>query len=147
MKYAIVQLAAVVLAAAGAVAQDEPAGAWTPVSITNNAGFFYGGSATDGTYLYLCGSNAPGTPSQTRRWDPLTDSWEILADMPGSVGGNAAVYYGGAIYSFGNGIVSSTDIHRYDVAGATWSTLSTVLPVTLRYASAAVIGTKIYVTG
>ncbi len=75
--------------------------------------------------------------------------WSSIADMPGGKGYNAAVYYNGAVYTFG-GIGSDRLLdlksYKYDIATSTWSTIAS-LPNKRGVASAQVVNGKIYIIG
>lgn len=148
---ALVLMAATAAWPAVARAQGQPVpDTWSPMTITNNLRWWYGGFATDGTYLYLFGNNGTSTgtsTTQTRRWDPTTTAWEVLADLPSPTSSNAGAYFNGALYSFGNGAASSGAILRYDIAGGSWTPLGVSLSPARWNCSAAVLNSRIYITG
>jgi len=164
-----VLVAILVLAAVSpATAQQDPTGTWT--SETSGATFQYGGSCTDGTYLYTVGGisdgSAPDAYRQLRRYNPENNQWETLAMMPntGSYTGayyNAGAYSNGRVFSFGgygfyftNGYWSGTPTNRiyaYTISTGTWAELSATL-TSARYILAAAatptaLGDRIYIAG
>jgi len=136
--------------ASQASAQDS----WSPK--TEAFDFNLGGSATDGTYLYLFGGNQQGTAStfpdyhrQLRRYDPVSDAWATLEPMPVYSQYNAGAYCNGRLYSFGgynqNGILDT--IQAYTIATNAWEALDVTLSVPRYHLVAATIGNRIYVIG
>ena len=109
-------LLAVILASVPARAQDDPTGSWSAEE--PGAFFLGGGSATDGTYLYLAGGmpnqpggfNFPDDFRMMRRYDPATNTWAALDLMPFAVSETAAAFHGGRVYTFGaTGILNALD--------------------------------------
>ena len=155
-------------AASTATAQQDPTGTWT--AETGGSTFQYGGSATDGTYLYIVGGisdgAAPDAYRQLRRYNPENNQWETLAMMPntGAYTGayyNAGAYSNGRVFSFGgygfyftNGYWSGTPTNRiyaYTISTATWAELSATL-TSARYilnaaATPTALGDRIYIAG
>jgi Kelch motif protein len=90
-------------------------------------------AASDGTYLYVIGGyNAYRINFQIRyryvnylqRYDPTTDSWLRLANVPvTSIVEATACYMNGHIYVAGGSVGNSLDgtIRIYDIAAGTWS--------------------------
>src|SRR5262245_35277821 len=71
-----------VAAAASAQAQSQPTGSWPGAeSYDTGNGFTVGGSASDGTHLYVLGGYWSGTMA-FRRYDPANDAWEDLESLP-----------------------------------------------------------------
>src|SRR5688572_24810817 len=112
---------AITLGMAGsAVAQEEPTGWWTDE--TSAYYFARGGAATDGTYLYLFGGYQLGVsqsyPSyyrRARRYDPASNAWLTLANLPIVESDityqyNAGAYYDGRLYSFGTSYADASGI-------------------------------------
>ncbi|HTF57499.1 MAG TPA: kelch repeat-containing protein, partial [Planctomycetota bacterium] len=142
-----------------ASAQDEPTGSWNPEAA--GAYFARGGNATDGTYLYVFGGYQlgvrPSYPSYyrvARRYDPASDAWTTLADLPNDPPGifyqyNAGACYDGRLYSFGTSYLGGTGrVLSYSIANDQWSILAGVTVPLNRYgAAAAVLGDRIYLTG
>src|SRR5262245_59282417 len=146
-----------VLGALPAWAQDDPTGSWSPESPGVN--FSSGGSATDGTYLYVAGGlqNAPGEfnfPADLqalRRYDPVSNTWVTLGALPFPVSDNAAAFHSGRLFSFGGfnfdaGAITD-QICTYDIATDTWAVDDDVLSMARQRAAAASLGNRIYVIG
>jgi N-acetylneuraminic acid mutarotase len=148
--------AALLLAAASAASgQQEPTGSWTPEADGHN--FFFGGSASDGTYLYVFGgyqfgeaTTEPQIYQQLRRYDPANNSWTTRAQAPTGLFYNAGAYHNGRLFSFGGfdlatGLTNA--IHAYSIATNTWTTLGATLSSARYILKAATLGDRIYVTG
>src|SRR5262245_31094306 len=101
-------------------AQDAPTGRWTERTRSGSP-LTYGALTSDGTFVYEMGGYFG---PDTRRYDPVRNTWSILADMPAICLGNSAACYGGKIYSFGN---ATGEIYRYTISTNTWQ----LLPVAL----------------
>ena len=157
---ALVSLTFVVACASGAWAQSVPTGSWA--NETGGYTFYYGGSASDGTYLYLLGGYQYGASysypyyyQQCMRYDPVNNVWSIMAQMPVPQYYCAGAYSGGRVFCFG-GYNPTTGqyynrIDAFTVASNTWTTLSATLSTT-RYLLAAAttstdLGERIYITG
>src|SRR5262245_5382332 len=148
-----------ILLAVAVLAQQDPTGSWAEE--TSAYYFSRGGHATDGTYLYLFGGYQYGVsqsyPSyyrRARRYDPATNSWVTLANLPIVFSDityqfNAGACYGGQLYSFGTSAEGATGIVlTYSIANNAWSVLDGVTVPESRYASAAaVLGNRIYLAG
>lgn len=143
-----------VLGASPALAQQQPTGAWAQET---GSYFYYGAAASDGTYIYIFGGyqpsagNSSGDPYRVcRRYDPVNNVYQTMADLPQSCYLNSGVYYnqGGVsyLYSFGNGYQGTGAIYRFDIAADTWTTVANLSGN--RYGTmAAVLGTKVYIAG
>jgi hypothetical protein len=133
--------------ALSARAQSQPTGSWPSAqSYDTGNGFTVGGSASDGSSLYVLGGYWSGTTS-FRRYDPVNDSWE---DLPSLVEDNVyfrAAYVDGHIYVLGNGYYGNGEIYRYSIASRTWEGSFGTLENSRYQAGAAVLNNKIYVTG
>jgi hypothetical protein len=114
------------------------------------------GGASDGTSYYSAGgysfSTDPPTLAVFNRYDPGTDSWTPLPDMPQAAIMPTAVYYPptNKIYVFGGEDGDSGvnyDITRiYDIASGTWDT-GTPMPGVISFAAGGYVPAtgKIYV--
>jgi hypothetical protein len=89
------------------------------------------GGASDGTFYYSAGGysfSQGNTLAVLNRYDPVSDTWTPLADMPQSATKSVAVYYPptNKIYVFGGeDALSGTNYNItriYDVATDTWTT-------------------------
>ena len=83
------------------------------------------GSATDGqyTYVYGGGNSSGGYYNDLWRWNPVTETWTQLANMPTAKQNIQGAYWNGKIYVPGgfNG-AHITENAIYDIATNTWST-------------------------
>ena len=158
----------VVVCASTAWAQQAPTGAWSSAPLSGNGsitgdGYYYGGSATEGTYLYVVGgyhygagyTSGPLYYQRCRRFDPVNNTWANMANIP-----NGGSYYGGGtcfytdgsnpyIYIFANydpwyGYTGYT--YRYSLALNSWSQLSNI-PNNNYYSGAAALNNRIYIAG
>ena len=83
-------------------------------------------AASDGDYVYAIGGrdlDAGKNTAAFERYDPDTDRWERLPDMPEELGGLGAAYVEGRIVAVGG--ETSTDVLDttlvYDIAERTWT--------------------------
>lgn len=155
----ILVLPALVLAVPAAYAQTLPVGSWTtradaPVEIDMC------GTATDGTSIFCFGGNIYGDGGQgtgAYRYDPATDSYARLADLPMQTIYNCGSYHAGAVYSFGatylpyppgygTGYVPDA-ILRYSIASNTWTLLSERVTRHGIWSSTAKVGSRIFIIG
>jgi hypothetical protein len=100
-------------------------GPWTlgapyPFAIAYNA------VTTDGAYVYSIGGSGPSGPTNVvRRYNPDTNSWTSLANLPGAITEAGAAYaaVNDKIYVFGgaNGSYRNT-VYIYDIALDSWTT-------------------------
>ncbi len=147
----VLALAAVALSSLPAHAQT---GSWAAEASTTNAGR---GQllVSDGVYVYSYGGDwwGSGPQAPTRRFDPATNIWLQLADMPqiytyGHCGAYVSYNGGGYIYVFGNENWDSSSIYKYNITTNQWTTLPITLPGTQRYyAQAATVRGRVYVGG
>src|SRR5262249_16720602 len=85
------------------------------------------GSATDGQYIYVYGggnATAGFAYNDLWRWNPVTETWTQLANMPTGKQNIQGAYWNGKIYvpgGFAAG-VHITENAIYDIATNTWST-------------------------
>ena len=83
------------------------------------------GGCTDGTYVYVYGgSNASAQYlNDLWRWDPATETWTQLANMPTGKSNIQGAYWNGKIYVPGGYIGSHiTENAIYDIATNMWTT-------------------------
>jgi N-acetylneuraminic acid mutarotase len=87
------------------------------------------GAATDSVYVYVYGgADYSGQLADLWRWDPVTNGWLRLADMPIAKSDIQGAYWNGKIYVPGGYIgYGSDDLSIYDVATNQW-TLGAPLP-------------------
>ncbi len=92
-------------------------------SVAVSGGYLYSLGGRDFTYTNL---------ATTSRYDPATDSWIGLADMPAPRNWAAATALGGYIYlvngSEGAGPLNT--VFRYDIAGDSWTAITPTLGYT-----------------
>lgn len=111
-----------------------------------------GASATgaiDGK-IYVAGGLRAGTRAEFSSYDPASDSWEPLPDLPQSLDHAGAAVVGGKFYVLGGrsgGIAGvSGAVHIYDPAEGEWAQ-GAEMPTPRGGVAAAVAGGKIYVMG
>ena len=110
------------------------------------------GSATNGRYVYVFGGGG-GTQLNERfadawRWDPLTETWLMMANMPSAKQNIQGAYWNGKFYVPGGYSADNqymTENAIYDIATNTWS-LGAPMPQARNSSTAAHNG-KIYVIG
>src|SRR5687768_9793318 len=146
-KYALGLLVAlaVTFASMPAQAQSQPTGSWPAgEAFETGFGFTVGGSASDGTYLYVLGGYWSGTMS-FRRYDPVNDTWEDLPSLPEDNAYFRAAYADGHIYILGNGYFGNGNIYRYSIEDRSWSGSLGMLENNRYQAGVAVLDNKIYI--
>ena len=82
------------------------------------------------------------------RYDPGTDSWESVANMPTPRSYLAAVAYGRHLYALGGDLDEETlaDVERYDPARDAWERLAPV-PTPRKFFAAVELGGFLYAIG
>ena len=90
-------------------------------------------AASDGTYLYAVGGRrfvASTNTAALQRYDPKTDQWTALPNMPKPFSGaGAAVVDGRLIVVGGEGASSAfATVHAYDLTTTNWATSLPALP-------------------
>jgi N-acetylneuraminic acid mutarotase len=114
--------------------------------------------ATDGTYAYIFGgfTSVNGTVTQANsfayRYDPTTNSYTQLANLPTATSRNPAVYYNGKVYLFGGTSTGTTtgstrNVIIYDITSDSYTTQTNVLPLPLSYVQAQVVNDTVYLLG
>ncbi len=94
-----------------------------------------------------------GVQNTTYVFDPATNAWAQLADLPQALGGVMAATVNGKLYAFGgfdargyqHGNVDTT--YEYDPATNTWLTRTALISGTRSLAGAASLNGKIYLVG
>ena len=86
------------------------------------------GAASDGRYLYSVGGrnlSADKNSAALERYDPASDSWTKLEDMPTAAGSVGAAYLAGLVIAVGGeGTTSVSDaVQGYDTAKRAWAQL------------------------
>ena len=99
-------------------------GIWA-TAMTGPPARYRAGGVSDGTYIYVFGG---GTSAGTLlndlwRWDPASQTWTQLANMPTGKQNIQGAYWNGKIYVPGGfTTVHITENAIYDIASNTWST-------------------------
>lgn len=106
--------------------------------------------------LYVTGGRAPGhegddgsNVASTEVYDPATDAWSPLADLPTPRSGGASAVLDGKLYVIGGGLPGNTvykAVHRFDPAGGAWEQIAD-MPTDLTGHRAIAVGPDIYVVG
>jgi N-acetylneuraminic acid mutarotase len=111
-----------------------------------------GGVATDGSRIYYAGGMHNG---QAVAWfdayDPATDTWQQLPDMPIARDHFHGAILGGTFYAIGgrDSLIDATDprVDAYAIGSGTWNTLNTTLPTPRGGFATAVLGNEILIIG
>lgn len=105
-------------------------------------------TALNGKIYVAGGNNSTGTTTNTAHcYDPVTNQWTSLTNIPGSRRSASLVTYNNTIWLFG-GYSGSTDIgtlHYYNFSNNTW--VSRASTTVMNSHSAVVIGNRMYVYG
>src|SRR5439155_27245314 len=99
-------------------------GPWSTAAPGPSARYRAGGT-TDGTYSYVYGgqTSTGGYLNDLWRWNPVTQTWTQLANMPTAKGNIQGTYWNGKIYVPGGYIGSHiTENAIYDIATNIWTT-------------------------
>lgn len=132
---------------AAAERYDISGNAWSTITSMNEgrAGLFM--EASTGSLYAIGGFNGNFTGTN-ERYDITSDAWETRSPLPVARGYGASVEHAGDIYIIGgfNFQVggATTNVDRYDPDTDTWLALAP-LPYPVAFATAEVIGSKIYV--
>lgn len=86
------------------------------------------GAASDGRFLYAVGGRqlaADKNVAALERYDPASDSWKKLADMPEATGSVGVTYVGGRVVAVGGESVTSASdsVQAFDIRRGKWSQL------------------------
>ena len=113
-------------------------------------------SGVIGGKLYVTGGRAPGhegddgtNVASTEVYDPATDAWSPLPDLPTPRSGGASAVLDGKLYVIGGGLPGNTvykAVHRFDPVAGTWEQLPD-MPIELTGHRAVAVGPDIYVVG
>jgi N-acetylneuraminic acid mutarotase len=126
---------------------DLVPGAWVAATTGPSARYRAGGTS-DGTYVYVYGGGNAAAEylADLWRWNPATETWTQLADMPTGKQNIQGSYLAGKIYVPGGYTGMHIDENAiYDIATNTWTT-GAPLPIAHTGTTAA-YGGKIYVFG
>jgi hypothetical protein len=143
-----------------ALAQSQPTGSWSTENVSSGVAYNlsspYGGSATDGTYMYIFGGYQYGASTiypqyyqVCRRYDPVSNAWATMAFMNYPTYYNAGTYYNGRVYSFGGYNTNSGWVatwQYYQISTNTWSLGPTNMTSPRYYHAVAELNGTIYMT-
>ena len=106
--------------------------------------------------LYVTGGRAPGheaadgsNVASTEVYDPATDAWSPLPDLPTPRSGGASAVFGGKLYVLGGGLPGNTvykAVHRFNPVAGTWESLPD-MPIESTGHRAVAVGADLYVVG
>jgi N-acetylneuraminic acid mutarotase len=131
---------------------DPTADAWTEKSpMPAGTGRATGCVAVHGGLFYIFGGAIDGTSvTDSSRYDPATDTWEVLPDLPEPREHCAAGAIGEVIYVAGGRVDEivniEADVWAFDPALETWTVKAPLLKPRAGFA-AAVLGDKLYTFG
>jgi subtilisin family serine protease len=125
-------------------------GTWSPIAaypvpVSDNSAAASGGKAYS-----VGGPTGSGNEKKAFVYDPDTNAWNALPDMPHGRSKPQAVFSGGLLYVFGGWDSGGTPIGAVDVFDPgtnSWSTLSATNPKPRSAAGVAVAGGKVYLAG
>ena len=132
------------------VGQPQP---WH-TSVTGPGTRYMAGGASDGQYVYVFGGSSNVYLPDVRyndlwRWNPATETWTRLADMPTAKMAIQGTYWNGKIYVPGGYDASdhyTSELSIYDIASNTWS-VGTPMPAGRSGVATAAYGGKVYAFG
>jgi N-acetylneuraminic acid mutarotase len=113
-----------------------------PVSVAGYA--FDGVEVLDGKIYFIGGANGSGRKNIAERYDPETNTWEILSPMSEARHGVASAVLNGKVYAIGGQGLSSVEV--YDPSTESWSS-GVALPSEVNHGTAITVGVKIYLIG
>ncbi|MEX2378376.1 MAG: kelch repeat-containing protein [Dehalococcoidia bacterium] len=126
-------------------------GCWTTKQSLPENVLDAGGVAVDGKLYMVAGKTSSGPINTVRVYDPASNEWSSVANLPGSAVENPAVAeFDGKLYAFGgstgpfSGAVNNAAV--FDPATGNWSTLAS-MPTARGGLAAQEIDGKIYVVG
>ena len=132
------------------IASDE----WTKIASLPEARLLASSHAV-GDKIYVIGGYSTSQPftthGQALEYDPATDTFTGKATMQLPVYGAASFVHDGKIWVMGGGTTSftlqTTVIQIYDPATDTWTVSNSMLPISLAFFDAEVIGDDVYFVG
>ncbi len=123
---------------------------WTELAHMPTARSGFAITSFDGDIYAIGGETSEGVTDIVERYDPTTDSWELISPKPNAVVDAIAVVIGGEIFVPGgsedNGAVTDV-LEVYDPTTATWSSRSPLPDTLTRYAAVAFEGRLILFGG
>jgi N-acetylneuraminic acid mutarotase len=125
-------------------------GCWTPVAGAPEAVLDAGGATLNGKLYMVAGKTLAGPIRSVNVYDPASDAWSGLADLPGAAVENPAVVgHDGRLYVFGGSTGpftgAVTDAAAFE-PGSGWTSLAP-MPTARGGATAQVLGGLVYVVG
>lgn len=119
---------------------------------TENMAAYAGSHAFTASVVYnrsiyvFGGLNVKTNLAAAFRYDPTTDTYTALANLPQAMHGASAVAYNDKIYIFGGNRGAGSDIIVYDIAGNTYSRVApaTALPI-MQYNQVAIAGDEVHI--
>ncbi len=162
-KLSILAAAILVLAASGvasAQSPQQPTGTWAVETPSSGTAYPfqspYGGSASDGTYMYIFGgyqygayTSYPQYYQALRRYDPVNNAWETRALMAYPNYYVAGTYYNGIVYAFGGYNLNQGWVatwQYYNIANNQWTQGPTNMSSPRYYHAVTEMGGTIYMT-
>lgn len=131
------------------VTGDTGARVWVAQAAMQVSRAGFGMASYDGKIHTIGGSTPDGVTDSVERYDPQSDTWTRLADLPTPTANMQAVVIGGKIYVAGGSLASgavSDQVERYDPVQDRWSSIPPLPAPRSRYAAAALDG-KLYLFG
>jgi N-acetylneuraminic acid mutarotase/glucose/arabinose dehydrogenase len=129
----------------------QPTGCWATKQPLPVQRLDAGGAALDGKVYVVAGKTTTAHQSTVHVYDPASDAWSTVANLPGpAVENPAVVAHQGKLYVFGGGTGAFsgavTNAAVFDPGTGQWTTLAP-MPVARGGPGAAAIGDSIYVVG
>ena len=113
-----------------------------PVSVARWA--YDGVEVLDGKIYFVGGKNVSGRKNIAERYDPQTNTWEMLSPMSEARQGVASAVLNGKVYAIGGQELSSVEV--YDPSTESWSS-GVALPSEVNHGTTITAGGKIYLIG
>ena len=118
---------------------------WEEMAPVGVARYAYDGvEVLDDKIYFVGGRSAPNNYNIAERYNPSTNQWESLANMPNSRGGVSSAFLSGKLYAIGGEGHSSVDV--YDPLNDSWSS-GPSLPYVVDGAAAITYRNKLYLIG
>ena len=149
--YILVSL--LILTACSSLPEKDTSSQWQPLAAMDQHRSEMPAVALNGQFYVPGGLSDEGiihVEDGAERYDPLTDSWETIAEMPDQRHHLVAAGWDRFLYLFGGFTATdwsgTTDVWRYDPVSDTWSTL-TEAPQEFGAGAAVTIDDAIYLIG
>jgi N-acetylneuraminic acid mutarotase len=128
---------------------DPMTDTWTSKSPMPKSRGFHSANVVDGKIYIIGGSHDSGPDRNHVRtveeYDPATDTWTQMGDMPRGMGAGFSSVFDGKIYAFG-GYGGARRVDEYDPATDTWTSKSD-MPTGRNAFTTSTLDSKIYVIG